>query len=146
MASRTTIDEEAHPAPHRERISLNVLLAALFAPPLAWSIHLVVNYAVSSSTCYPDGSPLVTPTFGWLWPMLLLIDGLSLVISAASMAVAAYAWQASRQEMAETHPAMAETGEGRTRFLAAWGNLSGAVFFVLVAFDVVGLWMLPICG
>ena len=140
------IEHQAHPAPHRHRIGLLVLLATVFAPPLAWSAHLVVNYALSSRACYPDGSPVTAPTLRSLWALLIAIDIISLAISAAGAVIAWRAWRISREEMASSDPVLVETGEGRTRFLAGWGLMIGIGFFVLVAFDFIGLWILPICS
>ncbi len=38
-----------------------------------------------------------------------------------------------------------EAGIGRTRFLAAWGIISGGAFFVAVAFTFVALLGTPAC-
>jgi hypothetical protein len=146
MDSSTAIDGPAHPAPHRDRTTLAELLFAVFAPPLAWSVHLVVNYGFASHSCFPDGQPQKAASFAGLRILLLAIDGAALVISAIAVLIAYRAWQASSQELAETGSSMVETGEGRTRFLAIWGMLIGLTFFVAVIFDFVGLWMLPICG
>jgi hypothetical protein len=145
MADGTTIDDRAHPAPHRHRIGLVWLLLAIFAPPAVWSVHLIVNYASASRACYPDGSPQSAPAVHWLWLLLIIVDVVSLLISAGAVAIAYRSWQISAEEMAEHTSPMVETGEGRTRFLAIWGLLIGAGFFVAVIFDFVGLWILPIC-
>jgi hypothetical protein len=146
MAHNATIDQTAHPAPHRERVRLLELILVTFAPPLAWSAHLVVNYAFSSRACYPDRTPQNSPSFDELWLLLIVVDVAALAISAAAAALAYRNWQASAQEAAEHGSPMVETGEGRTRFLASWGLMIGAGFFVAVAFDFVGLWIIPICG
>lgn len=147
MADSATIDDSAHPAPHRHRVRLIWLLLAIFAPPAAWSVHLIVNYASASRSCYPDGSPQSAPTAHWLWLCLILVDVVSLAISAGAAVLAYRSWHISAEEMAgHTSSPMLETGEGRTRFLAIWGLLIGAGFFVAVIFDFVGLWILPICG
>jgi hypothetical protein len=146
MADAATIDERAHPAPHRHRISLIWLLLAIFAPPAAWSVHLILNYVSASRACYPDGAPQSVPSIDWLWVLLILVDIVSLVVSAGAALLAYRSWQISAEEMAEHRSAMVETGEGRTRFLAIWGLLIGVGFFVAVIFDFVGLWILPTCG
>jgi hypothetical protein len=146
MGPSSTIDDQAHPAPHRDRVRLIELVAALVGPPLAWSLHLVANYGFASRACFPDGAPLVVPSFGRLWLVLIAIDVASLIICAAAAAIAYRNWARSAEELAETESAMVETGEGRTRFLAVWGFLVGIGFFVAVVFDFVGLWIVPICG
>jgi hypothetical protein len=146
MAPSATIDHHAHPAPHRDRVRLAGLIGALFLPPLAWSLHLVANYSVAVRSCYPDGAPQVSPSLDKLWLILIIVDVVSLVISATAAAMAYRNWTASARELAETDSPMVETGEGRTRFLAIWGLLIGIGFFVAVGFDLVGLWILPICS
>jgi hypothetical protein len=146
MAHSAALAHEAHPAPHRRRTTLLALIFVTVGPPLAWSVHLIVNYAFASQSCYPDGRPLIAPSFRGLWPLLIAVDVMSLVISACAAVLAYRLWQVTAREMPEPEPAMMEAGEGRTRFLAIWGMLIAIGFFVAVIFDFVGLWILPICG
>jgi hypothetical protein len=146
MAHDASIGSAAHPAPYRDRTTLWELTFAVLAPPLAWSIHLVLNYAFASHSCFPDGTPQAAPSLRALRVLLLAVDGASLLISAIAVLIAYRAWQVSAQEMADIAPPLVETGEGRTRFLAVWGLLIGIGFFVAVLFDFVGLWILPPCG
>jgi hypothetical protein len=147
MAPDATITGEAHPAPHRERVGLLALTFPVLAPPLAWSAHLIVNFAFSSHACYPDGAPLQSPApgFGWLWSLLLLIDLAGIIVGLAGALIAWRNWRLTAEELAETGPPLAEIGEGRTRFLAIWGLLIGIGFSVATVFDFVGVWVLPIC-
>lgn len=146
MAHDTTLTAGAHPAPHRERIGLAALVWPVLAPPLAWSLHLVVNFAFATEACYPDGAPLTAPRFDWLWSLLIAVDLAGMAISLAA-AIAAYRnWSLSARERAEAGTALMEAGEGRTRFLAIWGVLIGTGFLIAIVFDFVGLWVLPICG
>jgi hypothetical protein len=149
MGHDTTMDTaKMHPAPQRERIGAFALLFAVLAPPLAWSIHLIVNFAFSSHACFPAAEPLNMPLaqFHWLWGLLITIDIVSIAIGAVSIALAYRVWTDTLEERAESGPPLMEAGEGRTRFLAIWGILIGAGFVLAVVFDFVGLWILPICG
>jgi hypothetical protein len=139
---------DAHPAPHRERVALAALVFPVLAPPLAWSLHLVVNFAFSSHACYPDGEPLSAPPtrFDWLWSLLIAVDFVSMAVGLVAAIVAYRSWILSALERAETGRPLMEAGEGCTRFLAIWGVLIGAGFPIATAFDFVGLWVLPICG
>lgn len=69
-----------------------------------------------------------------------------MAVSIFGLLVALNSWRATSQEMAETGPPLVEIGEGRTRFLAIWGVIISAGFFIAVFFDFVGLWILPTCG
>jgi hypothetical protein len=135
-----------HPTPYRHRSSLAELIFITFAPPLAWSAHLILNYAVASHTCFPDGTPQATPSFDGLRALLIGIDVASLAISVVVLLMAHRLWRASTAELRQAEAATVRTGEERTRFLALWGILIGLLFFVAVFFDFVGLWILPICG
>jgi len=146
MPDSASIADAAHPAPHRNRAVKAELAFASLAPPLAWSTHLVVNYAFASLACYPDGTLRTSPLFKRLWPLLIAVDVASLLMSAIAVIIAYRIWQATSQEMRETGSPLGETGEGRTRFLAIWGILIGCGFFIAVLFDFVGLWILPLCG
>ena len=147
MAPDALLREEFHPAPHRERVGIIALLFPVFAPPLAWSAHLLVNFAVSSQACYPDGTPLNVPTSGaaWLWSLLLILDLVGIITGIAGALLAWRNYGHTSQELAETGVPLAEIGEGRTRFLAMWGVLIGIGFSAATLFDFVGLWVLPIC-
>jgi hypothetical protein len=148
MVLSGTAESDVHPAPHRGRVRLIALLFAVLAPPLAWSLHLIANYAFSSHACFPGHSPRAAPLpdLHWLRGLLIAVDLVSMAISILALLVALNSWRATSQEMAETGPPLVEIGEGRTRFLAIWGVIISLGFFVAVFFDFVGLWILPPCG
>ncbi|MBV9115702.1 MAG: hypothetical protein JOY67_23055 [Hyphomicrobiales bacterium] len=147
MAPDAIATADFHPAPHRKRVRLLALIFPILAPSFAWSAHLVVNFALSSHACYPDGVPLRSPAsgLGWLWSLLLIIDLAGIIIGLVSALIAWRTYRLTAQEMAETGPPLAEIGEGRTRFLALWGVLIGVGFSAATFFDFVGLWVLPLC-
>jgi hypothetical protein len=146
MAESTTIDSNARRAPHRDRFSLITQVAILFAPPLGWSAHLIINYALAAHSCYPDGSPLPYPTLSWLAPALIVVDIISLLTSATCAWLSYRSWRAIRGEMGVTHPATMEAAEERTHFLAGWGMIISIGFFVLVASDMLSIFIVPICS
>ncbi|CCE10497.1 conserved membrane hypothetical protein [Bradyrhizobium sp. STM 3843] len=146
MADEASLRRAGHPAPHRNRVSIGWLLAALFAPPIGWSLHLIANYALASHSCYPGSVPKSPTSPAGLWALLIAIDVVSLAISLAAIVFAYRAWQASIREMAQHESPMVETGEGRTRFLAVWALLIGSLFFLTVASDSAALWILKTCS
>jgi hypothetical protein len=148
MAHSDAAEYAGHPAPHRERVSFSGLLFSLVAPPLAWSTHLVVNFAFASHACFPGHSPRLTPLpdLDWLRLLLIAVNLASIAICFGAALIALRSWRASSQEMAEIGSPLVEIGEGRTRFLAGWGLIISIGFLVAVSFDFVGLWVLPICG
>jgi hypothetical protein len=124
------------------------LLFPLLAPPLAWTIHLALNFGLASHACFPDGEPLAVPPagFDWLRLLLLVVDLGAMAVAVIAVAVAYRSWMVSARELAATEARVMEEGESRTRFLAIWGTLIGAGFLIAILFDFVGLWVLPICG
>lgn len=148
MSSSDSTTVDAHPAPHREHVGLVAIVFVTLAPPIAWSIHLLTNYAFSSHACYPAGVPLLNPAFGFAWVRWLLIAiDLAGVVICCFAALAAYRlWTVSARELEETGAPLMEIGEGRTRFLAIWGVLIGLGFALAIIFDFIGLWIIPICG
>lgn len=148
MATDTQMSAQSHPAPHRERVEPLMLGFPVFAPVLAWSVHLLVNFSLSSHACYPGSMPLQSPAagFGWIRIFLNVVDLVAMAICVGAVAVAWRSWKISGEELAETGSPLMEIGEGRTRFVAIWGVFIGAGFFIAIFFDFVGLWVLPICG
>lgn len=137
----------AHPAPHRRRAGLLALAFGVAGGPLAWGVHLVVNYGIASHACFPGAVPRSQPPsgVGGLWWLLLSIDLIAIAVAAAAALVSYRSWRATRRELAGRARDLVEIGEGRTRFLALWGLLTGVGFLLAVVFDGVALWVLPLC-
>jgi hypothetical protein len=133
----------AHPAPERHRVSLGLLATALIAVPSMWALRLVVNYGIDSHFCFPTETRRnVLP--GWAWPTLLGIDLATVAVTIIAMLVSYHYWRRTRDEVADAP--LIETGEGRSRFLAVWALIVGVGFLIAVLFDLVGLWIVPVCG
>ena len=131
-------------APNRDRASLASLAAGLFAVPCLWALRLVINYGIDSYFCFPGESRRnVLPP--WAWPTLLGIDVATIAVAIIAVLISYHYWRRAPDE-AVAHAALIETGEGPTRFLALWGLLVGFSFLVAVLFDLVGLWIVPVCG
>lgn len=135
-----------HPAPHRGNVAVSVLFIGLFAGPIAWGLQLLINFALASHACYPDGAPLTTPGWHSAWGVILLLNIVAAILSLAGAALSYRHWQATREE----HPGGAghtiEAGEGRTRFLALWGVMTGFGFLVAILFNTLALFMVPQCA
>jgi hypothetical protein len=144
--SRTTLGQVAHPAPARHRVSGWALAFALLAAPFVWSEHLLVNSALASSAC--TGADIF---FGLVTAesaeVLMLISGLiALAVAAAGGYVAYSAWVATSGDDEASHHHVLEVGEGRTRFLALVGMVFSGGFFAASVFDVIALFMVPLCA
>ena len=137
----------AHPAPHRHRVGSLALAFGVAAGPLAWGVHLVVNYGIASHACFPGAGPRSqAPAGAGLWWLLLSIDLIAIAVAAAATLVSYRSWRATRRELAGRASDLLEIGEGRTRFLALWGLLTGVGFLLAVVFDGVALLVLPLCA
>lgn len=133
----------AHPASERHLVSLNLLATALIAVPCLWALRLIVNYGIDSHFCFPSETRRnVLP--GWAWPTLLGMDLATVAVAIIAMLVSYQYWRRTQDEVADVP--LIETGEGRSRFLAAWTLIIGIGFVIAVVFDLVGLWIVPVCG
>lgn len=134
-----------HPAPHRDNVGASVLFTGLLAGPVVWGLQLVANFALASHACYPDGAPLTAPASHSTWAIILLLNILAAILSLAGAVLSYQHWRATREE----HPGDAshaiEAGEGRTRFIALWGVMTGLGFFVAILFNTLALFMVPQC-
>lgn len=124
----------AHPAPARDRVSLPLLWFGLFGAAAAWSVQLIVNYAVASHGCYPRMVPLRSPIFGQLAfsVSLIVISLAAIIIGVAALVAAITAWRRSSDETGGEAHWLLDTGEGRTRFMAAAGIMASSVFLLAI--------------
>jgi hypothetical protein len=138
---------QAHPAPHRGRVGALALAFATMAAPLAWSVHLLMSYAIASHACFPGDMQRLAPPADsvWLWSLLVAIDLITIAIAFAAALVAYRIWRSTRHESPGPAGTLIEVGEGRTRFLSIWGMLISAGFLVAIVFDLIGVWVLPSC-
>lgn len=139
-------DDTHHPAPARHDVSLLSLVFALLGAPVAWSLQLLVNYALASHACYPHETPLATPLWTSLWPILLSVSVLAIAIGTVTAVIAWRNWQKVQHEHIGEEHHLLEVGEGRTRFLAMCGLLTSGMFLLALVFTTINLWLVPLCG
>ena len=139
---------DQHPAPHRGRVSIVASLASLIAGPAAWVAQLVIGYGLSSLACFPHDVPFQTsPPPGWAneAAILALVNGACLVIALLGLLTAFVHWRRTRGEKAGGAHHALEVGEGRTRFMAVCGMLSGFGFALAILFDTPAWLAVPAC-
>ncbi|WP_161141903.1 hypothetical protein [Propylenella binzhouense] len=140
--------EAGHPAPHADRVSLPALFYGLCAGPAAWGAQLLLIYGLASYACFPSemlrDAPV--PGFRGIVPVLAAINVVALAIAASGAVVSWRNWRLSQSEAKGAGRHLLEAGEGRTRFISVWGVLTGAGFFVAIAFDTIAVFGVPLCG
>jgi hypothetical protein len=143
MTDTTNVITIARQGPPPRQVGKTPLLLALLAAPVAWSLHLLLNYGFTSHYCFP-GLTLHGPAgLGWLWPVTIAIDLIAIAICVLAALLSYRNWREAPRVLPVD--AEVETGEGRSRFLALWGMMTSALLAAAIIFDFVGLWVLPLC-
>jgi hypothetical protein len=121
------------------------VLYSIIAPPLAWSIQLMLAYVITAQTCYPTDHPRLAPPARAAHTALLVIDVVAIVLTIAAGAVALRIWGRSRAAGPLSLERVIEAGEDRERFLAAWGLISSLCFLAAIVFETIAS-SAPLCG
>lgn len=137
-----------HPSPHRDRVDLSLLLFGVFVGPVAWGIQLIVNYALAVHPCFPGGVARLSLLPGWhaAWPGILVINVIAAILALIGAAISSGHWNATRHEHAGSIGHALEAGEGRSRFLALCGMMTGFGFFAAIVVNTIALSMVPQCA
>ena len=134
-----------HPAPHRQRVHIAVLLFGAFIGPIVWALHLFANSAIAGQICYPGPAPHLTHL-----PSLRLLlgasGGVAIIIALIGAYVSYRSWRTTREEREGSHHDLMEVGEGRTRFFAFAGIFTSLVFALVIFCDTFGVLMVPACA
>jgi hypothetical protein len=147
--------QSPHPAPARVHVGLPALWFGLYGGPLAWSVQTLVNLPVAAHACYPRLEPLASPISGGLRGTVTLVSVAALAVCVAAVVVALRSWSRTRDEhqsgagSAREHApatALAETGEGRTRFMALAGVLASVTFLVVSLVHMASIFLVSPCG
>jgi hypothetical protein len=144
----TAMHAEARPAPHRGRVDGAPLIFGVMAGPIAWGLQLLVNYGLASHFCFPGSVPLDQPDglSGYLRSVLIAVNVVAIAIAIGATAVSFKAWRSTRGELSGGSADLVDIGEGRTRFLAFWGMMTGSGFLLAIVFNLVGVLGLQLCG
>jgi hypothetical protein len=134
-----------HPAPHRERVRLWLLMFGMIAAPGFWIAQLLLSYGVSAVACYGSDHPTSIASGTVVRTALFVFDAVALIAALAGGIVSYASWRAVRaQQQHGRHPAL-EVGEGRTRFMALWGIMSSLCFGGAIVFNTIASVMAPLC-
>ena len=127
-------------------VAPRALWFGLFGAPAAWSVQLLVNYALVAHACFPKSEPLASPALGGLHAIVLGASFGALAIALAAEATAWRSWRASRHENHGGHGVLLEVGEGRTVFMALGGVLVSGVFLLGIVMNVIPILLASPCG
>src|ERR1700759_1798397 len=109
-----------HPAPHRRRVHLAILIFGAFVGPVAWGLHLLANSAIDGQACYPGTAPRIDQ-LPHLRVLLASSGALAIVLALIGTYVSYRSWRRTREEREGSHHDLIQVGEGRPRFFAFAG-------------------------
>jgi hypothetical protein len=136
----------SHPAPQRRNISAWVLLFALLGAPLAWFALELGGWGLASLHCSLKSAQLQPELMRASAPLFLVLAAAAFAIALAGTAAAWQAWNRTRREKPDGAPDLAQSGEGRTRFVALTAFISSVTFMAGFLFHAIQLWFAPLCG
>ncbi len=136
-----------HPAPARGRVSSFVLWFGLFGAPAAWSVQLLVNYPMAAHTCFPRLIPLASPTIGHggLTTATTIVSIVAILVAIAAGVAAIAAWRQTSGESGGQAHWLLDTGEGRTRFMAASGLMTSGLFLLAIIVHTISIFTVAQC-
>jgi hypothetical protein len=135
-----------HPAPAASAIGLGALWFGLFGAPAAWSVQLMLNYALVAHACFPAMSPRATPLYGALWVVQLVASIAAALVAVLAGITALRGWRRSREEHHGGHEVLLERGEGRTRFMVVSGIMLSTIFLFGIVMSALPLFLVSPCG
>jgi hypothetical protein len=100
---------------------------AIAAPPLAWTVQLVIGYGYAEAAC---GAGRVSGGIG--------LDPWQAILSAAVGVVAAAGWAGAIVLHAATGRGDVDDPLGRVRFMSTVGIVIGLIFLTLIGFTAAG--------
>ena len=118
-----------HPAPLRSRVSPRLVVAALFAAPIAWSSQLLLSYSLIGDACATSLPPVRVT-------ILVAVGVLAIAVALIGLAASYRIWGRTRAEATGDHHAGLTTGAGRTRFLGLCGLVGSTIFAIAAVFEL----------
>ncbi len=119
---------------------------AFFGSAAAWSVQLLVGYALLAHTCYPQTDPLLLPTAAGFRSAAAAVTVITLIIALAALTLARQLVVATiGHRMSFAQAAAVSDENGIPRYLAFAGVLIGIVFTLLIVFNGIALMLEPTC-
>lgn len=123
------------PAPAGHAVGLPALWFGLFGAPAAWSLQLLVSYALTAHACFPGADRLAAQAGGGVWPVAFGVSAIAAIAGVSAAVTAWRSWGATRQAR-----------EGRDRFMALAGMLLSGLFLLGIAMNAAPLFLFQLCG
>ena len=139
------MSDVAHPAPHRGRVNLAMLLFGACAAPIFWLGQMMLGYWVSAVTCYGGDHPTTVTSGSALRSALVVFDTVAILAALAGGIVSYVCWHLVRNEKEGGHNTVSSVGSGRARFMALWGILSSLWFLGAIIFSTIASLTVPLC-
>lgn len=117
----------------------------LFGAAIAWSLHELVNYALSAHACNPPGLRGAMPRVHALRVWEVIVSVVLLIVALAAGWTALRDWRTARSAHGRAEGRQLEVGEGRVAFMAFAGILLSAIFLFGIVMNLVSIIMVPPC-
>lgn len=139
------VNAAPHPSPHRQRVQLVLVWLGFLTGPVVWALAMLFSYGFASYACYPAGQRFTSPVseLNWVPGFTTALYVVAILLTLIAGTVAWRTWRIAREEAAG-HPL--EIGEGRSRFLGAWGVITSGLFVGLLVFDLINTLLVPPCA
>jgi hypothetical protein len=126
---------------------LGALFFGLSAGPVAWYFQLIVNYALASHSCFPDGSPLGEPA-GWhaVAAIAFAANIVAILVALGASAVSLRIWLSMRHDHPALHSDILAPAIGRGQFLASTSAMTGLGSVAATVFSLMALLTVPPCA
>lgn len=113
-----------------------------------WMIQLLVNCGITSYSCYPSVIELAAPAPGWthVWTAVIVINLVMLALAIVATGLSYRNWRILSGEHPDLRDDLVEAAEGRARFVALCGALTGLGFIGGIVFDLISVLGAPICN
>lgn len=146
MTDITTIEHDPPPSP-RDKERAIWLGFAIAAPPLLWTLQLLVLSAFSNYACFPGDVPLGTPPQSQYWVNGLVVAGdiAAIVITLASGWVSLHYHRLANERLRSHKDAASLWHLDRLWFMALGGLLSSGGFLVAILFETIASLMVRPC-
>jgi hypothetical protein len=122
-----------------------LFLFAVMGAPLAWALEIVVDAAFAAYPCAGRGTLEIAAPIGQAGDraILLAANVLALAAAAAATWLSWQAWVGAEGEEKGVAAGLLAERLTRTRYLATWGLLNGAIFIAALLFDTVMIFGTP---